>query len=732
MNLESHLPLVLDLCLKSSAILLAAFGVAWLARAASAARRHLVWLAAFIALAILPLTLAIPPRWSWSWQRPVLASQTIQTTPAAVHESPSAIAETVPAQAAWKFPAWSVVAGGMWLAGVLALLGRQGAGFWKLRGLRRQSSPVTSGSVAEMTEEFGTMELRESPHCAVPLTWGWPRPVVLLPASAKAWPEAQLRAALAHEFGHIARRDFLSRQFAQIVRAFFWPNPLVWLAMRALHRTQEQACDDLVLRRGAAPREYAMQLLEATRALAAPMFTCPQAVAMAQPSTLEGRVRAIVDEHRDRSASDIGSRIAAATAIAAVIAGSAFAQVKSPAPETPAALQIMIEMKAIEAPAGTLGVSPAGDKAGRQRMLSVNEFQMELQKLNDMKGVDMLSTPKVITRSGQRATMEIGRSKDQLEPPGLKFDVVPTITADGRIRLVLKYTAGFVESGMVRTRTLETSASLASGQTLLIAGEAGDKGRMTLLTVTASVIGPDGLPPAKPVLPEQPQPAKILPGKPGFLTNPSAVAAGNPDVRGLAPGTGIKEPPAAKNLPAPNPTRALAAAERIVFPKLEFKNATIEDAVKILIEQSKANDPNGEGVKIVLQGIPPVDAQPRLTLSIKNVPLSAALKYITGLANLKFAVVGETILIAPIRDENTATSDIFLNAYIECGKAEKQEEAGDAVTALAFWKRAGVLLDQISREDPTWKPDMVKRRRTLTSEKIARLESGGSKPAGSP
>ena len=48
MNLESHLPLILDLALKSSAILLAAFAIAWAARKTSAARRHLIWLAAFI------------------------------------------------------------------------------------------------------------------------------------------------------------------------------------------------------------------------------------------------------------------------------------------------------------------------------------------------------------------------------------------------------------------------------------------------------------------------------------------------------------------------------------------------------------------------------------------------------------------------------------------------------------------------------------------------------------
>ena len=193
MNLESHLPLVLDLFLKSSAILLAAFAIAWLARTASAARLHLVWLAAFIALAVLPLTSAIPPRWSWSRQRPAPALPVIRTTAAlAIHELPSAAVEAAPVKSVWKFPGWPVVTGGAWLAGVVLLLGRQGTGFWKLRGLRRHSSPIASGPVTEMTEEFETVELRESSRCIVPLTWGWSRPVVMLPAAAKAWPEADV------------------------------------------------------------------------------------------------------------------------------------------------------------------------------------------------------------------------------------------------------------------------------------------------------------------------------------------------------------------------------------------------------------------------------------------------------------------------------------------------------------------------------------------------------------
>jgi cytochrome c553 len=342
MNFEIQLPPILDLCLKSSAILFAAFVVAWVARRASAARRHLVWLAAFVALALLPLALTIPPRWSWSWQPPAPLRPAVLTTPPTPSQDlPDPPAEVAFVRPAFRLPGWPEIAGGAWLGGALLLLGRQAAGFWKLRGVRLGSSAITSGLPTELAAAFRVVEMRESPMCAVPFTWGWLRPVVVLPASASSWPEMQLRAALAHEFGHIARSDFVWRQLAQIVRAFFWPNPLVWFAVQALHRTQEQACDDLVLRRGASPREYAMQLLEATRALAVPMRISPQALAMALPSALEARVRAIVDQHRDRSTPSHWSRLWAAAAIIAVIASSAVAQMESSPPEAPAAPQVL-------------------------------------------------------------------------------------------------------------------------------------------------------------------------------------------------------------------------------------------------------------------------------------------------------------------------------------------------------------------------------------------------------
>ena len=95
-----------------------------------------------------------------------------------------------------------------------------------------------------------------------------------------------------------------------------------------------------------------------------------------------------------------------------------------------------------------------------------------------------------------------------------------------------------------------------------------------------------------------------------------------------------------------------------------------------------------------------------------------------------FACLG--FVFASARGESTTTSDIFLNAYLECGKAEKLEATGDSAGAIESYKRAITLLDQVTRYDAAWKPEMVKRRRERTAEAIARLESGGENSEGAP
>ena len=197
-----------------------------------------------------------------------------------------------------------------WLAGALLSLLRPLLGLWGIGRLSQTSESIldalTLTLAAECASALGlarTPALR-SAGAPVPMTWGWRRPVVLLPDGARDWTEGRLRAVLLHEMAHVRRRDWLSHRFADLVCALFWFHPLVWLTARRLRAEGEIACDDLVLMAGVAAPDYARHLLDVARALhPVSAEAVPQAaVAMARTARIERRLRMILDNTRPRRA----------------------------------------------------------------------------------------------------------------------------------------------------------------------------------------------------------------------------------------------------------------------------------------------------------------------------------------------------------------------------------------------------------------------------------------------
>jgi tetratricopeptide (TPR) repeat protein len=142
------------------------------------------------------------------------------------------------------------------------------------------------------------VRLLQSAGNPMPLTWGWWRPVVLLPADAAHWPTERRRVVLLHELAHAKRWDCPTQTVARIVCALYWINPLVWLAARGMRVERERACDDLVLNSGCRASEYATHLVDIARTFR----RTPQlaGIAMARSSQLQGRIAAIVDAARAR------------------------------------------------------------------------------------------------------------------------------------------------------------------------------------------------------------------------------------------------------------------------------------------------------------------------------------------------------------------------------------------------------------------------------------------------
>ncbi len=89
-----------------------------------------------------------------------------------------------------------------------------------------------------------------------------------------------------------------------------------------------------------------------------------------------------------------------------------------------------------------------------------------------------------------------------------------------------------------------------------------------------------------------------------------------------------------------------------IYLSLDFTNATIEEATNYLSIKSKELDEQGhKGVNFIIQPLASSTAKP-ITLTLNNVPLEDALRYVCQLANVKYKVEDYAISIVPF-NENT-------------------------------------------------------------------------------
>ena len=93
-------------------------------------------------------------------------------------------------------------------------------------------------------------------------------------------------------------------------------------------------------------------------------------------------------------------------------------------------------------------------------------------------------------------------------------------------------------------------------------------------------------------------------------------------------------------------SKILDVAKAITIPKLDFREATLTEALEFLRSKSRDLDPRKEGINFVLK-VPPSFSQVKITISLINVPLLEAVKYITNLASLEFSVEENALVVHP-------------------------------------------------------------------------------------
>ncbi|HEX8029647.1 MAG TPA: M56 family metallopeptidase [Vicinamibacterales bacterium] len=315
--------LTADMLLRSSLILGTGLLLTGALRQQPAALRH--WLvAAALSLAVAqPVLNKVMPEWpiaAISILLPPSSSGTAEEADSTVTFAPPM---DLVVTATEKFD-WQRFVAAVWLSGVAVSLALLAAGaFWlQSLGVRaRDAGAAWQDAGRELRKQLGvrtSVRIAVSEHPALLVTWGAIRPVILLPAGADGWPSDRIRIVLAHELAHIVRRDWLIQLLAEVVRSIQWFNPLFWIACARLRRESEQACDDVVVASGVAGASYASHLVALARSFSAYGRTWLPAPSIARPSTLERRVRAMLNPHTDRRPVSTLRRVTTALLLLAV------------------------------------------------------------------------------------------------------------------------------------------------------------------------------------------------------------------------------------------------------------------------------------------------------------------------------------------------------------------------------------------------------------------------------
>ena len=291
--------LALDSVVKGALILSLAWLVAIAAKRSSAAVRHLIWTVAILGCISVPVLEAVLPHWQVAHTITVVPDNTANL---AVHNSAtsfSTLSSTVPQPAELDWTQWLLI---VWCAGVALVATWTLIGVVQLRIVAVHARQSTSEAILEVCEDvqrqYGIerrVSVLQTSKVTMPLTYGVWNPVILLPACASSWAPARMRAVLLHEFGHVKRWDWLTQTMAQFACALYWFNPLVWIAASRMRREREHACDDAVLSVGVRGTEYAEHLGIIARSMSHEEGILTASAAMAQPSQLEGRVKAVLN-----------------------------------------------------------------------------------------------------------------------------------------------------------------------------------------------------------------------------------------------------------------------------------------------------------------------------------------------------------------------------------------------------------------------------------------------------
>ena len=308
---------LLEMTVRVTLVILLALLSATLMRRRAAAVRHWILAVGLLCAAAMPVFQAVTPRWGMPVASVHALVSNVAPT-AAVRRPLASIAGSVqPGLAAAQGPLLLRAAAWIWSVVALILLVALGGGLARLAWIAARCEPVIDPTWTTVLSEMSAhlrvrreVVLLQSDHESLLVTSGLWRPKIILPRGAAEWTADRIRVVLCHELSHVRRGDVRLQVLAGLLRAVYWFDPLVWITGWWLRHESERACDDDVLSLGMDGSEYATELLSIARVLR-PVVWSP-APGMARPSSLQRRVRAMLNTNIDRRPVSSASRVAIA------------------------------------------------------------------------------------------------------------------------------------------------------------------------------------------------------------------------------------------------------------------------------------------------------------------------------------------------------------------------------------------------------------------------------------
>jgi TonB family protein len=292
------------------------------------AAEHRVWVTTLLMQALLPAASAIP----WADLRDLLdlgggSSSNSQAHVSVVMGPGTAFGN--PHLPNWLLAAVAFVylAITMWFAARFA---------WRLHTIRHLSRSATAVALSSNAAEYWAQceitfgvegaSLGTSRSIYGPITIGIKRKFILLPPDMlTALPDVEFRTAIAHEFAHMCRQDFLKNLFYELLSLPVRFHPVLSLTSDHLMETREMICDRLAA--GLADQEqYGRSLLRLASLLVegTPART-PHTIGIFDSTTFERRVMRLTEKPVQTSKIRQFSTVAVCTLLVAGICATSLA-----------------------------------------------------------------------------------------------------------------------------------------------------------------------------------------------------------------------------------------------------------------------------------------------------------------------------------------------------------------------------------------------------------------------